>query len=149
LVASGGEDVRLWDAATGKPVRRIATAGASLAFAPDGKTLATAGRDRVVHLWVTATGKESGQLKGHRHQVRSAVFSPDGKYLASGDVQSVIRIWDVAAAKEVHQIDLRSGTENLSLAFSPDGKTLACAGAWNDSSFLPKGVIKIQGVEMT
>jgi WD40 repeat protein len=56
-------------------------------------------------------------------------------------------VWDVATGKEVRQIDVQSGTEALSLAFTPDGKGLACAGAWNDSSFLPKGGINIQGVQ--
>jgi WD40 repeat protein len=149
LVASGGEDVRLWDAATGKPVRRIATPGATVAFTPDGKTLAAAGRDRIVRLYDVQTGKETSQLKGHRNHVRAVAYSPDGQTLASGDVQATIRLWDVATGKEVHQIDMKSGTEHLSLAFSPDARTLACAGAWNDSSFLPKGGINIQGVEMT
>src|SRR5262249_31140898 len=51
--------------------------------------------------------------------------------------------------QEHKTIDVQSGTESLSLAFAPDGKTLACAGAWNDSSFLPAGGISIQGVMMT
>jgi WD40 repeat protein len=61
-----------------------------------------------------------------------------------------IRIWDTATGKEKQEIDNKSIAESLSLAFAPDGKTLACAGAWNDSSFLPKGaVFKIQGIEVT
>src|SRR5207245_34211 len=91
-------------------------------------------------------------------------FSRDGKLLASGDVQSTVRVWNVQDGKQVQEIDNKSGTESLSLAFSPDNKSLVCAGAWNDSSFLPKqgaviningkqvkfdGVINIQGVEMS
>jgi WD40 repeat protein len=164
LAVSGGENIRLWEPATGKQVRTIASAGSCLALSPDGKTLASAGRDRLIHLWDVAGGEEKGQLKGHKHPVKGLAFSPDGKRLASGDAQATIRIWDVANAKELHVIDLKSGAETLSFAFSPDGKMLACAGAWNDSSFLPKkgqtltvngkeikfdGVINIQGVEMT
>jgi WD40 repeat protein len=44
---------------------------------------------------------------------------------------------------------MKAGPDQLALAFAPDGRTLACAGAWNDSSFLPKGGVNIQGVEMT
>jgi WD40 repeat protein len=94
------------------------------------------------------TGKEKGQLKGHKHYLKGIAFSPDGKLLASGDAQATIRIWDVAAGKELHVIDMKSMPENLSLTFSPDSKALACAGAWNDLSFLPKGGINIQGIEV-
>jgi WD40 repeat protein len=150
-VATAGDGVRLWDAATGKPAGRIEAKGhvAVVAFAPDGKTLAYGGTDRVVHLWDVTGGKAAGELKGHKHPLCGLAFSPDGKTLASGDVQSTVRLWDVAAAKESRAIDVQSGTESLSLAFAPDGKTLACAGAWNDSSFLPAGGINVQGVMMT
>jgi WD40 repeat protein len=151
MIATAGDGVRLWDAATGKPSRRIEAKGrvAVLAFSPDGKTLAYAGTDRLVHLWDVTAAKAAGELKGHKHQLCGLAFSPDGKTLASGDVQATVRLWDVAGAKERQAIDMKSGTESLSLAFAPDNKTLACAGAWNDSSFLPAGGINIQGVQMT
>jgi WD40 repeat protein len=149
LVASAGETVRVWEA-TGKPVRSHPVSAAALAISPDGKTLATAGRDRVIHLWDLETGKEKTPLKGHKHGLLAVAFSPDGKYLASGDVQATVRIWDAAEGKELQVMDVKSIAEALSLAFSPDNKTLACAGAWNDSSFLPPGAtLNIQGVEVT
>jgi WD40 repeat protein len=150
-VATAGDGVRLWDAATGKPAGRIEAKGhvAVVAFAPDGKTLAYGGADRAVHLWDVAASKQAGEWKGHKHQLCGLAFSADGKSLASGDVQSTVRLWDVATGKERQVIDVQSGTESLSLAFAPDGKTLACAGAWNDSSFLPAGGINVQGIMMT
>jgi WD40 repeat protein len=148
LIVSGGENVRLWDPATGKLVRTIPAAGAAIALAPDGNTLATAGRDRLVHLWDVGTGKETRQLTGHKHQLKGVAFSPDGNVLASADAQATVRLWDVAAGKELQVIDMKSLAETLSFAFSPDGKALACAGAWDDSSFLP-GNFNIQGVEVT
>jgi WD40 repeat protein len=148
-LATAGEQVSLWDAQTGKPTREIATATSSLAFSPDGKALATAGRDGAVHLWEAQSGKETGQLKGHKHRVVAVAWSPDGKAIASGDAQATIRLWDVGTSKDTQTIEMKSGAEQLALAFSPDSKTLACAGAWNDSSFLPKGGINIQGIEMT
>jgi hypothetical protein len=95
------------------------------------------------------TGKQKAAFEGHKHALLSVAFSPNGKMIASGDVQSTVRIWSLAG-KELHSIDNQSGTEALSLVFSPDSKTLACAGAWNDSSFLPKAgtVIKINGKEI-
>jgi WD40 repeat protein len=139
LLASGGENIRLWDPATAKLIRQIAAQGTSLAFSPDGKTLASVGGGRrTIHSWDPATGKELFKLEGPR-LLRAVVFSPDGKTLATGDEQATIRLWDVANHQQLHEIDMQSGAESLSLAFSPDGKTLACAGAWNEGG-VPKGV---------
>jgi WD40 repeat protein len=148
VLASAGERVRLWET-SGKPIRTLSVSAAGLAISPDGKTLATAGRDRVIHLWEVESGKEKSQLKGHKHGILGVAFSPDGKYLASGDVQATVRIWDVESGKETQVMDMKSIAESLSFAFSPDSKSLVCAGAWNDSSFLPKGAtLNIQGVEV-
>jgi WD40 repeat protein len=152
VVASGGEDVRLWDPATGKLLRKMAVKGpvTCLAFAPNGKTLASGGLDRIVSLWDVETGKAIAEFKPHNNSVRGLAFSGDGKWLASGDSQATIRVWDVKEGKKVQEIDNKSLTENLALVFGPDGQSIICAGAWNDTSFLPrKGqTIKIQGKEV-
>jgi len=133
LTASGGEDIRLWETATGKPVRRLASSAVTVAFSPDGKTLASGG-GRSVRLWDVESGKELHSFDGPR-LLRSVVFSPDGKMLASGDEQAVVRLWDLDGKKEIRSIDNQTLAESLSLAFSPGGKTLACAGAWNQLGF--------------
>lgn len=165
VVASGADGIRLWDPASGKPIRKLDVKGVScLALAADGKTLASGGQDRVVRLWNIESGLPIGELKGHKNGLCGLAFSRDGKLLASGDVQATVRIWDVAEQKHVQEINNQSGTERISLAFTADNKSLFCSGAWNDSSFLPKagtvlkingkeikfdGVLNIQGVEMS
>jgi WD40 repeat protein len=149
LVASGGEGIILWNRSTGKVVRKIPVKGgvSCLALSPDGKTVAAGGLGRVVQLWEVQSGKVTAEFKPHANSVRDLAFSPDGKLLASGDTQATIRVWDLKDGKKVREIDNRSLTESLGLSFSPDGKTLVCAGAWNDTSFLPKKgqTIRIQG----
>src|SRR4051794_14908780 len=67
----------------------------SVAFSPDGKTLASGGAS--VKLWDVASGKNTVTLKGHTAAVTSVAFSPDGKTLASGSWDKTVKLWDVAS----------------------------------------------------
>ena len=72
----------------------------SVAFSPDGKTLASGSLDKTIKLWEVATGKERATFEGHSDGVTSVAFSPDGKTLASGSDDTTIKLWDVATGKE-------------------------------------------------
>ena len=70
----------------------------SVAFSPDGKTIASGSADQTVILWDVANRSQLGQpLVGHEDFVSSVAFSPDGKILASGSGDRTIVLWDVAA----------------------------------------------------
>ena len=108
------------------PRNRVAhdKAVSSVAYSPDGKTLASGSSDNTIKLWDVKTGKEQATLEGHTDAVFSVAYSPDGKTLASGSVDKTIKLWDVATGKE--QATLKGHTEAvISVAYSPDGKTLA------------------------
>lgn len=95
----------------------------SVAFSPDGKTLASAGGN-TIKLWDLATGQEFKTLRGNWGNVSSVAFSPDGKTLASGSDDLTISVWDVATGKEL--TIFRGNTEKTSsVVFSSDGKLLA------------------------
>jgi WD40 repeat protein len=96
-----------------------------LAFAPDGRVLASGPVDRKVRLWDLATGEIRAELKGPRTYVHRLAYAPDGQVLAcaAGD----LLLWHLAAGKGA-----RSSKEHVPLvgdvAFAPDGQTVATAG---------------------
>jgi dipeptidyl aminopeptidase/acylaminoacyl peptidase len=121
----------LWDPATGKERARPAEHGGgvhSLAFTPDGKTLATTSLDdATVKLWEVATGKERAVLKGVMHGNSSPAFTSDGSILAAGGPkEGTVVLWDLPTGKELAMLKGNANAVHV-VAFTPDGKTLAAA----------------------
>jgi eukaryotic-like serine/threonine-protein kinase len=99
----------------------------SLAFSPDGSSLASGADDHTIKLWDMASARERTTLKAHESLVTAVAYSPDGKVLASASFDKTIRLWD--AATRQHLATLRGHVDRVrALAFSPDGGTLATAG---------------------
>ena len=129
--AGGIEDSRvmLWNVATRG---HVGTLGGredggfrSLAFSPDGGTLATSSWDRGVRLWNVTTRTEVSEfIMG-----RSAAFSPDGGTVAVAWRDRTIRLWDLAKDTQVAMLEGHSDQVDA-LAFSPNGRALASA-SWD------------------
>jgi len=128
LDAATGAQLKMLVDAKGSSARPETTATRSLAFSPDGATLASAGPGNAVTLWPAATGQKGAALVGQAIQINSVAFSPDGKYVAGGGADD-ITVWELPAGTSpqtlVHQ-STEHGSVN-SVAFSADGRYLAGA----------------------
>lgn len=139
LLASGASDdneIRIWDAATGRVLRRLSGHTGwirSLAFAPSGTLLASGSTDQTVRIWDASTGQLVATLSGHTGFIGGVTFSPDGATLASASRDGSVRLWDVASGQAISGFSFRTAVDpatNLrywatGVAFSPDGKALA------------------------
>jgi WD40 repeat protein len=95
----------------------------SVAFSPDGKTIASASWDRSIILWDIETGAKRLVLKPGYHPHR-VVFSPDGHFLYSSGGDGTIKKWDLETGTAKAMVSGRNEIVNLSL--SSDGSLLAC-----------------------
>jgi len=104
----------------------------AMAFSPDGQTLATAGYDRVIHLWDVSPGARLAKtprltLKDHSDAIYGLSFHPDGKLLASAGADRAVKVWDVVTGKRLYT--LSDATDWVyAVAWSPDKKHLAASG---------------------
>ncbi len=134
IVASGSEDatVRLWRTDDGRLVRTLAAATygvTALAFARDDRTLVAGSADHTVRLWDAATGRFLSTVAAHVAPVTAVVLAPDGAHFASAGsfLDGRVRLWTFPAATPIWQAFGEVAV--WSLAFAPDGSTLACGGA--------------------
>jgi WD40 repeat protein len=115
-----------------RPKTPVPTPVAALAYSPDGKVLAAAGRNAV--LFFDPTGKPLGRLDGLHDRVTALAYRPDGKALAvaSSQVGKVheVRLFSTPAGIPTGPGRLANTHADLiyGLAFSPDGKLLASCG---------------------
>ena len=131
--------VSIWDADTGNRIHTLGehlihtTTVSGVAYSPDSQTVASGYEDGTVRFWNTATGTLKHTITGHSNAIHTLAYSPDGNTLAVGGDDSIrtAGLWDVATHTYKHSLEKVPtgfpwwGVD--SLAFSPDGTTIAGA----------------------
>ena len=116
LVSLGeNETIKLWEAATGRELRRFS--GSSAFFSPDSKLLMIGSEDETIKVWEVAAGRELRSFPGGL-----VALSRDGKVLVSRTDDKTVKLWDMATGRELRAIP--SAPSLGGVAFSPDGKFL-------------------------
>jgi WD40 repeat protein len=118
--ASSKVEVALWDLSTRQVRTALNTSATGLTFSPDGKSVITAGQG--LRVWGVEAGTESANLAG---SYSCLACSPDGRLVALGDYTGKITVWDLTKSEAAGALQLEENPPIYSLAFSPDGKTLA------------------------
>jgi WD40 repeat protein len=140
VTVSDDKTIRVWDVATGEPLRVLRPPIGrgpegmlyAAALSPDGRTLAVGGygfkgvTGFKIHLIDLSTSRIARTLYGHESAIFSLAFARDGKRLVSGSSDRTARIWDVATGR-CERVFKGIGGAVYGVIFSPDGGRLATA----------------------
>lgn len=160
ITVSDDKTIRVWDIASGEPVRTIRPPIGQgpegmiycLAISPDGRLLAAAGYTwtggpNLIYLISLADDRIVRQLFGHENVVQDVAFSPDGRRLLSGSNDATAKIWNVQTGE--CEVTMTGHTQSIyGVCWSPDGSRVATAcydhtaAIWNAGSGRQMAVLK-------
>jgi RNA polymerase sigma factor (sigma-70 family) len=127
--------IRIWDTATGKELRRLVVpakatdrAGVvAVAFARDSKTVVTLGIDYVLRVWDVTTGKALQSFPGCSTNHGALALTPDGKAAAIVNGGTALRVIDLATGNDRVPLTGHGGGV-YAAAVTPEGRTVFTAG---------------------
>src|SRR5262249_21017188 len=134
LITATDKLVRVWDAADGKPLRRLEghTAGArGLSLLPGGRRVLSSSHDKTVRLWDIETGELLRTYEGATSGVTAVVALPNGRRFLTSATDGSVWLWDVDSGDVINQYpDLVQEIPVYGLAVTRDGKK-AILGTWD------------------
>jgi WD40 repeat protein len=132
LISAGDNSVEIWDAQSGRRLRRLPFAPNSvngIELTPDGRLLAVAQQIlKKIRFWDLDSGAEVHPFGDAVPQSMQAALSPNGELLATldGPRPPTVSIWDMRKGKKIRTIEgvEHSPSRLRNLAFSPNGRLL-------------------------
>jgi WD40 repeat protein len=104
------DSVTLWSVAGWRPLGTLASFIAveqpTIAFSPDGTSVAIGGADGGAGLWATRTRQQTVSFPGSKAGIGAIAFSPDGKLVATGVADGTAAVWR-AGGFELKDLDTR------------------------------------------
>lgn len=146
-IVTGGKEISLWDATTGKKVKTLRKDKGIeyyfCKFSPDGKFIFSAKDQKEIVMLDAITGQILKTLSGHGHEkfITAIALSSDGKLLASGGDDNRIILWDTTTGTKLKEVPIANITKEKNektaspespgqifyIAFSPGNTLLAAA----------------------
>lgn len=129
IVATGAEDIILWNATTQELILRWEHSSFvwGLAWSPDGRHLVSTYGDGSILVWDVKGRERLANLNEHSLPVNAVAFSPDGQRIASGSGDRSVIIWNTATGRK-EAVLLGHKQRVIAVAFSPSGDRLASLG---------------------
>jgi WD40 repeat protein len=129
FVATGAEDIVLWNATTQEVILRWDHSSVvwGLAWSPDGQYLVSTHGDGSILLWDVKGRERVANLNQHILSANAVVFSPDGQRIASGSEDRSVIIWNAASGRK-EAVLLGHQQRVNAVAFSPSGERFVSLG---------------------
>jgi len=120
-VATGADDIILWEAGARKKLLRLEQASTvrGLVFSPDSRWLVSSHDDGSILIWDALEHDKVANLKGHSRSVNAVAVSPSGKRLASGSDDRSVIVWDTTTGSK-QAVLVGHDTRVTTVAFAPD-----------------------------
>jgi eukaryotic-like serine/threonine-protein kinase len=156
LVATGAEDIILWEATTQTIITHFKHAAIvwSVEFSPDGRWLVSTHGDGAILLWNVAERDLAGNFNEHSGPVRSVAYSSDEKHIASASEDGTVVVWDAASGRKEATL-VGHDARTMAVVFSPDGRWVASIDfyrnliRWDIDRSQPKWTIDSRGTGRT
>ncbi len=130
VVGTANGEIRIWQAATGKPLflcQGHTDAVWSVTFSSDGILLASGSQDQTIRIWDSNTGQCLRVLQQQGIRIWSVAFNKDGKQLVSAGDDQLLHVWDTDTGERIHTF--AGHTHRIrAVAWNPAMNLLASAG---------------------
>ena len=149
FVAGGSKDetITIWEIASGNVVETLRGHKgdvSSVKYSKDNEFIFSGSHDKTIRSWFLLTGETRMAYKGHTDKVTSVDCSPKEFFLASASMDNSVKLWERESGQLIETFKTTGKKVIWTLAFSPDGKSIAWGEGEKDES---DGNIKIMDIQ--